>query len=210
MHERVTGTTPAGEPYRALDPELLAWVGATAGYGFLTAYDRFVAPLDEDEKLRFFAEGKEIAALYRVETPIASLAEFDAMMRSLEPSFEPHPINFEFLEIMTSGRAAKGVPRSLQRALAHAAVSILPPLVRERLELGPEYDLSRGEERIVRAVAWLVERIPAWRGPAAQACERLGLPRTFLWRSRRARQRILRARSGSRVPAPGISSVDVG
>ena len=62
MHERVTGTTPSGEPYRALDPELLAWVGATAGYGFLTAYDRFVEPLDAEERRRFFAEGKEIAA----------------------------------------------------------------------------------------------------------------------------------------------------
>jgi uncharacterized protein (DUF2236 family) len=200
MHERVSGTTPSGEPYRALDPELLAWVGATAGYGFLTAYDRFVEPLDAEEKRCFFAEGKEIAALYRVETPIASLDEFDAMMRSLEPCFEPHAINFEFLEIMRSGRAAKGVPRSLQRAMAHAAVSILPPLVRERLELGPAYDLGRGEERLVRAAAWLVERIPDWRGPAAQACQRLGLPRTFLWRRRRAQRRMLRTRAGSRGP----------
>jgi uncharacterized protein (DUF2236 family) len=195
MHERVAGTTPAGEPYRALDPELLAWVGATAGYGFLTAYDRFVERLAADEKLRFFAEGKEIAALYRVETPIASLDEFDAMLARLEPCFEPHAINFEFLEIMREGRAARGVPRSLQRAMAHAAVSILPPRVRQRLELGPEYDLGRGEARIVRAAAWLFERVPDWRGPAAQACERIGLPRTFLWRGRRAQQRLLRARS---------------
>lgn len=194
MHARVAGVTPSGEPYRALDADLLAWVGATAGYGFLTAYERFVAPLDEDDRLRFFAEGKEIAALYGVETPMASLDDFEAMMRRLEPGFEPHAINFEFLEIMTSGRAAEGVPRVLQRALAHAAVAILPPLVRERLELGPEYDLTPAEARLVRSVAWLVERIPAWKGPAAQACERLELPRTFLWRSRRAQDRILRDR----------------
>lgn len=195
MHEHVAGATPAGEPYRALDPELLAWVSATAAYGFLTAYDRFVEPLRDEEKLRFLAEGKEIAALYRVETPITSLDDFDAMLRGLEPRFEPHAINFEFLDIMRSGRAIRGVPRSLQRALAHAAVSILPPLVRERLELGPEYDLSRGQERLVRAAARIAERVPDWRGPAAQSCERLGLPRTFLWRSRAAQQRVLTARS---------------
>jgi uncharacterized protein (DUF2236 family) len=195
MHEHVAGTTPDGEPYRALDPELLAWVSATAGYGFLTAYDRFVQPLDAEAKARFFTEGKEIAALFRVETPVGSLSDFEAMMRSLEPRFEPHAINHEFLEIMRSGRAAKGVPRALQRALAHAAVAILPPLVRRRLELGPEYDLSRGQERMVRAAAWLFERIPAPRGPAGQACERLGLPRTFLWRTRAAQQRILAQRS---------------
>jgi uncharacterized protein (DUF2236 family) len=201
MHERVVGTTPSGEPYRALDPELLAWVSATAGYGFLTAYDRFVDPLEDEEKVRFFTEGKEIAALYRVETPAASLADFDAMMRRLEPRFAPHPINFEFLEIMRSGRAAKGVPRTLQRALAHAAVSILPPLVRERLELGPEYDLSLTQERLVRAAAWLAERIPDRRSSAAQACERLGLPRTFLWRRREAQQRILAAHSRADQPS---------
>lgn len=200
MHEHVMGTTPSGEPYRALDPELLAWVGATAGYGFLTAYDRFVEPLDDEEKRRFFAEGKEIAGLFRVETPIASLGDFDALMRRLEPRFEPHPINLEFLDILRSGRAARGVPRSLQRAMAHAAVSILPRVVRERLELGPEYDLSPGGERLVRVAARLAERLPHWRGPAAQACERLGLPRTFLWRGRAAQQRILEARSTAADP----------
>jgi uncharacterized protein (DUF2236 family) len=194
MHERVAGATPSGEPYRALDPELLAWVSATAGYGFATAYDRFVEPLSDEEKLRFFAEGKGISALYRVETPVASLADFEAMLARLEPRFEPHAINLEFLEIMRSGRAAKGVPRVLQRALAHAAVSILPPVVRERLELGPEYDLSRGAEWLVRTAARLAERIPDRRGPAAQACERLGLPRSFLWRRREAQRRILAAR----------------
>lgn len=48
----------------------------------------------------------------------------------------------EFLAIIESGRAAPIVPRVLHRALASAAVSILLPLVRERLELGPELDLG--------------------------------------------------------------------
>ena len=45
MHAKVAGKTPAGEDYRALDPELLNWVSATAQYGFLTAYGRFVRRL---------------------------------------------------------------------------------------------------------------------------------------------------------------------
>ncbi|HQP21523.1 MAG TPA: oxygenase MpaB family protein, partial [Phenylobacterium sp.] len=35
MHARVNGETPKGEAYKALDPELLDWVSATAAYGFL-------------------------------------------------------------------------------------------------------------------------------------------------------------------------------
>jgi uncharacterized protein (DUF2236 family) len=39
MHDRVAGSTPAGEAYRANDPELLNWVQGTAAYGFLQAYN---------------------------------------------------------------------------------------------------------------------------------------------------------------------------
>ena len=56
MHSRVNGTTPKGEAYRALDVELLDWVSATAAYGFLTAYDRFVERLSEADKSIYYAE----------------------------------------------------------------------------------------------------------------------------------------------------------
>ena len=47
-HERVTGWTSAGEPYRANDPELLNWVQATAGFGFTEAYHAYVRCLTAD------------------------------------------------------------------------------------------------------------------------------------------------------------------
>jgi len=183
MHEHVAGTTPDGEAYRAVDQELLTWVAATAGFGFLTAYDRFVSPLDEAEKTRFFHEGREVAGLYGVRTPVGSLDDFDALMQSLEPRFEPHPIVFDFLEIVQrpQGRT-KRLPRWLTRAFVQASVSILPERVRERLELGPEFDLSRAGALAVRSVARLAERIPDRTSPAARACERIGLPPDTLWK----------------------------
>jgi len=70
MHARVQGETPKGEAYRALDPELLDWVAATAGYGFLIAYDRFVAPVSDADKARFFREGATVAPpLWRADLP---------------------------------------------------------------------------------------------------------------------------------------------
>src|SRR5215469_4235648 len=56
MHERVRGTTPGGEPYHANDPELLNWVQATAAFGFLEAYARFVRPLRRGEQDQFYGE----------------------------------------------------------------------------------------------------------------------------------------------------------
>jgi uncharacterized protein (DUF2236 family) len=193
MHARVKGETPSGESYRALEPELLDWVSATASYGFLIAYDRFVRPLSDADKLRFFAEGEPVARLYGVQTPIRSLADFDTMLQHLLPRFEPHPINTEFLGIMKSGRAAPGVPKSLQSSVVHAAVDILPPAVRKRLGLGHEYDLTAGGRLAVRSVARIAELVPDTFGAPAQACERLGLPRSFLWKGEAERTRLLQS-----------------
>lgn len=193
MHAQVSGETPAGEAYRALDPDLLDWVSATASYGFLIAYHRFVRPLTEDEMNRFFAEGEAVARLYGVKHPLRSVQHFNAMMARLLPRFEPHAINTEFLAIMKSGRAAPGVPKGLQSALVHAAVDILPGPVRERLGLGAAYDLSPLGRMTVKTMAAVAERTPDLNGPAAQASQRLGLPRSFPWKSEAERRRLAAA-----------------
>ena len=58
MHAGASGRTPAGEAYRALDVELLDWVRATATYGFLAAYDRFVTRVPPENELRFYADNR--------------------------------------------------------------------------------------------------------------------------------------------------------
>ena len=205
MHARVSGETPCGEAYRALEPELLDWVSATAGYGFLMAYDRFVRPLSDADKARFFAEGEAVARLYGVQQPIRSVEDFNAMLERLLPRFEPHPINTEFLSIMKSGRAAPGVPRGLQSAIVNAAVDILPLAVRARLGLGADYDLSPAGRFAVKTMARIAETVPDTLGPPAQACQRLGLPRTFLWKSEAERARLL-ATVPPRSPSTEVSA----
>ena len=191
MHTKVGGETPGGIAYRATDPELLDWVSATAGYGFLTAYHRFVSPVSMADQNRFFAEGGPIAELYGVQNKLASRADFFVMMERLAPGFEPHPINFEFLDIIQSGKAAPTVPRFLHRALARAAVSVLPEQVRKALELGSDYDLGLRDRIAVRLIARLAERKHDPASPPAQASVRLGLPSNFLYRSNAERSRLL-------------------
>lgn len=193
MHAKVSGETPGGIAYKATDPELLDWVSATAGYGFLTAYHRFVRPVSEADQRRFFAEAEPVAKLYGVRERPGSRADFMTMMERLAPGFEPHPINREFLAIIQSGRAAPTVPRFLHRALGRAAVSILPPLIRDRLELGREFDLGLRDRVAVRLVAQLAERRHDPASPQAQASRRLGLPSDFLYRGRAERERLLAA-----------------
>lgn len=194
MHSRVKGTTPDGQPYHAMDPVLLNWVHATAAYGFLTAYCRFVRPLPEEDRNRFYAEGEPVAELYGVTHPVRSEAAFMAMMEELLPGFEPHPINLEFLEIIQSGRAAPAVPRFLHRALARGAVSILPPVVRQRLQLGPEWNLTRRDALALSVTGRLSDLHRNRTAPAWQSAVRQGLPGEFSWLSPAKQKKLLAAR----------------
>lgn len=202
MHAQVSGKTPGGQPYKALDPELLDWVHATAGYGFVTAYHRFVTPLTPAEFDAFYAEGEPIARLYGVQAPIASSADFMAMMDRLSAGFEPHPIVREFLDIICSGKAAPGVPKLFHRALARASVSILPPKVRQVLELGPEFDLKAADRIALKLAGKLAERVADPKSPPCQASARLGLPHDFLYRSRADQRRLVAEWRTTRQPAP--------
>ena len=108
------------------------------------------------------AIGREFGARH---TP-DSVGGFMEMMAKFEPKFEPHPILFEFLDIIQSGRAAPGTPHFLHRAIARASVSLLPDPIRRRLDLGEAFDLRRTDRLMLRAAGKLADRF-ASRGSAA-------------------------------------------
>lgn len=191
MHAQVKGTTPSGEAYTALDPDLLDWVAATAEFGFLTAYERFVQPVSEQDKARFYGEGAVLARLYGVKEPPRSPAGFLAMLDARLPRFEPHPIVNEFVGIIESGRAAPILPGFLHRALARASISILPQAVRERLGFGADRELSRADRIALKIAGRVAERFSTEDAPHRQACLRVGLPADFLHRSAGTQRRLL-------------------
>ncbi|MEQ1780648.1 MAG: oxygenase MpaB family protein [Hyphomonadaceae bacterium] len=209
MHARVNGNTPNGEAYRALDPELLDWVSATAAYGFLTAYDTFCERVSEAEKTQYYAEAAPGAKLYGVQNSPLSTADFFNMMDKLVHRFESHQINTEFLDIVMSGAAAPGTPKYLSRAMARASVSLLPPAVRRALCLGPKYDLSFIDRMTVRTLGRYLNRKPIPGSPPCDASLRIGLPANFLFLPERKRATILAEWRGkvAASPAPAATTV---
>jgi uncharacterized protein (DUF2236 family) len=191
MHAKVAGRTPKGEAYQALDVELLDWVAATAGYGFLNAYDRFVAPVSDADQSRFYREGAVVARLYGAQTCPQSPAAWLRMMDARADRFDPQPIVKEFLTIIQSGAAAPAVPKFLHRALARAAVSILPPLIRRKLALGAAYDLTTRSWLALKVAGAIADRLVDPKSPACQASVRLGLPANFPYRSASEQARLL-------------------
>lgn len=181
-HERVQGHTPAGEPYRADDPELLTWVQATAAFGFLEAYAAYVRPVAPSDRDRFYAEGAPAAELYGAIGAPVSEAKLEALFARAAPTLQPSPVIFEFLDIMRRAPILPPAARLAQGALVRAAVAIVPTWLRERLELGPEWNLRPLEAQLLKRAARILERIRLDSSPAAQACVRLGLPPDSLYR----------------------------
>lgn len=196
LHGKVKGETPSGEKYRALDPALLDWVSATASYGFVTAYDRFVAPLGTSEINRFLRDASAVGQVFGARHTPNTIDEFMDMMAALDPRFEPHPIIFEFLDIIQSGRAAPNIPRFLHRAIARAAVSLLPQKLRATLQLGSNYNLTLLDKTALRLAGRAADRKFDPASPQSLACVRMGLPADFLYTSTDRQRALLTARQG--------------
>jgi uncharacterized protein (DUF2236 family) len=179
MHDRIAGLTPAGEAYRANDPELLNWVQATAAYGFLQAYHAYVRPLSSLQRDRYYAEGTLAASLYGASAPASETAlemQFDAMSDRLECS----DILFEFLAIMRSGPFLPLPLRPAQPLLIRAAVDLIPRSLRANLNLA-DRGLSGWEAVAVRKIGALADRLVLATSPAVQACRRMRLPADYLY-----------------------------
>jgi uncharacterized protein (DUF2236 family) len=127
-HARVSGTTPEGEPYSASDPELADWVHVTAGYGFLTAYQRLLAPrLPSEEANRYWIEGGTVARAYGAGAPPVSDAEAMAAIAAMRPRLCASPVLDEFLALVARASPLGAPGRPLQALLVEGAIACLPP-----------------------------------------------------------------------------------
>lgn len=179
-HARIEGRTPAGVAYRANDEELLNWVQATAMFGFIEAYHRFVRALSPVEIDRTYAEGALAAGLYGAHGAPTSRAALEAMFAAMRPKLERSDIVFDFLDIV---RHAPLLPsRTLQRMMIRAAVDITPRWARDTLGLDRSYGLRPGEESALKLLGATSDRLCLQTAPPARACVRLGLPVDYLYR----------------------------
>ncbi len=179
MHDRVAGSTPAGKPYRANDPELLNWVQATAAYGFLQAYHTYVRPLSALERDRYYAEGSLAASLYGA-SALTSEAALEARFEEMSNRLERSDILLEFLAIMRSAPILPLPLRPVQPLLVRAAVAVIPHWLQTIVGLS-YHGLHLWEAGAVRRIGALADRLVLQSNPAVQACRRMRLPANYLY-----------------------------
>lgn len=185
MHSRIQGVTPGGTNYRADDPELLCWVHATALFGFMEAYHRYVRPLSSAERDSFIADGAEAATLYGAHAPPTTENELREFLATMQPRLEASEIVHEFLSILSRLSLFPAPLRPLNSIAIRAAVGLLPDGIRAALRLDRGFELPPGSSSLLRWAGRLIDLLPFASSPSARACVRLGLPADYLVSKRR-------------------------
>lgn len=176
MHERVGGTTPEGQAYTALEPELMTWVHVTASWGFLNAYHRYVAPLSAAEQDRYYAEGGRLGRMFGAPEPPASVARVDAWFDRMRPRLVPHAIIGEFIGIVSTTSPLGLTGRVIQPLVVQAAIDLLPPDIRAQIDLKVRPVRLALAKAVLKTMAGGARHAP---NPVADdAFARMGLKRT--------------------------------
>ncbi len=190
MHARVQGTTPKGTPYRANDPELLNWVQCTVSFGFMEAYAAFCRPLSDAQRDYFYRESMVSARLFLAHGAPQSIAEKREQFERMRPHLEAHPIVLQFLDIVQRTSALPRFLRPLQSTMARAGISLLPDWLTERLDLqGEQWRLKSWEQRMLKNLGAMFERLPIPNTAPTLASRRMGLPASYLYTEFTARVR---------------------
>ena len=100
VHRRVQGTRPDGVAYRALDPELIAWVHTCIPWAVMSAYDRYARPLSDAEKDRYLAEQAVIGRMGGADRVPETVAELESYVEWMRPQLAFNEQTRSFLDFL--------------------------------------------------------------------------------------------------------------
>jgi uncharacterized protein (DUF2236 family) len=100
MHARVSGTRLDGVAYRALDPELIAWVHTCIPWAIMLAFERTRRPLSRAEKDRYLREQALIGRMGGADWVPETADELDAYVERMRPELAMTPQTQEFLAFL--------------------------------------------------------------------------------------------------------------
>ncbi len=186
VHRTVRGFDPAsGKPYRASDPELLAWVHVTEVDSFLSTTRRAGLQLTDAEADRYVAEQAEAGAILGVPTERVphTVAGIEDYYREMRPELEVAGLAREAAKFVLHPPMPRKVAlltpaRPAWYGLGGLAFALLPGWVRRMYRLPGLPTTDLGATLAARALHATLMQLPEARreGPALTAAkERLGL-----------------------------------
>jgi uncharacterized protein (DUF2236 family) len=148
-HRRVAGVR-GGQPYRAIDPELLLWVHATLVDSALAAHERFVGHLDARARARYHEEMKRQAVAFGVPADLLP-PTLDDFRRYVDEMVATIEVNDE-ARVLSRGVLAPSIPSAF-RPLLPLARLLTAGLLPERLRAAYGLDWGPRRERAFRVLA---------------------------------------------------------
>jgi uncharacterized protein (DUF2236 family) len=135
IHSFVNGTRPDGVPFRALDPELIAWVHTAIPWMILKVFDETNRPLSRHDKDRYLAEQALIGRMSGAEWVPTTARELDDYVESMRPRLAVNAQTREFLGFLMTSPFFPDLPapvdRRLHRFAIYAGMSRAPQWARE-------------------------------------------------------------------------------
>ena len=143
VHSYVKGTRPDGVPYRALDPELIAWVHTCIPWMIMRAYEHTKRPLSQRERDRYLAEQAVIGRMGGAEWVPTTVAELDDYVDTMRSRLSVNAQTREFIDFLMTSPFVPNLPgpvdRQLHRFAIYAGMSRAPQWARELIG----FDLPR-------------------------------------------------------------------
>jgi uncharacterized protein (DUF2236 family) len=148
LHTDIKGTKPDGTRYHAMEPDAFAWVHATLAASIFTGYERLASPMRPSEKREFWQEWLGVGRLVGVrlqDLPEDVEGFADYFDRVVEEELEWTPAVPDVLGTFEGagpppldwipGRLWRMLMAPGLRHLRVTTVALLPPSLRERLDL---------------------------------------------------------------------------
>lgn len=133
IHARIQGTRGDGVAYRALDPELIAWVHTCIPWAVMSAYERYHRPLSVEQKNRYLAEQAVIGRMGGADWVPETVAELEDYVERMRPRMAMTDQTVSFLGFL-AGRDAEpplGRRELLDRWIGiRASMSLMPEWAR--------------------------------------------------------------------------------
>jgi uncharacterized protein (DUF2236 family) len=147
VHSFVNGTRPDGVPYRALDPQLLAWVHTCIPWMIMRVFEQTKRPLSEHERDRYLAEQAVIGRLSGADWVPTTVAELDDYVESMRPKLGVNAQTREFVDFLMTSPFFPNLPepvdRRLHRFAIYAGMSRAPKWAQELIGYGHPSPLTR-------------------------------------------------------------------
>jgi uncharacterized protein (DUF2236 family) len=177
IHGRIQGVRPDGIAYRALDPELIAWVHASIPLAIMTAYDRYVRTLDEEEKNTYLEEQAVIGRMAGADWVPETTRELEAYVERMRPKLQFNEQTSAFLGFLdgSTDPNANRAERIDRWVALRSSMDLMPEWAARLTNTHAPENLQR---LCFRPAARLKQRLVRWAYPELP-CKRIALARAM-------------------------------